>query len=183
MTVELTVAPEGDRPGLRLRPWAGPDAESLARAHEDPAMRRWLTTRLDGAEAARRWIDAEAQGWAGGVRYSFAVLTEGGTAPVGHVVVKRKRAGDPSAEVGYWTAAAARGRGVAPRAVRAVADWALSGGVTAPFDRLELLHAVDNTASCRVAEKCGFPLDSLLDPHPPKFPTAGHVHARTRPAG
>ena len=57
------------------------------------------------------------------------------------------------AEIGYWTVPAARGRGVAAAAVDAACRWAFEH---LPVDRIELCHAVENTASGRVAEKAGF---------------------------
>ncbi|MFG1807927.1 GNAT family N-acetyltransferase [Streptomyces sp. NPDC049040] len=177
MTVELTVPAQAGRPGLLLRPWRAQDAEALAAAHRDAGMKRWLMTSLDGTEAARRWIDEQTAAWAEGMRFSFAVVGQDTALPVGHVAVKRKTAGAPSAEIGYWTSAQVRGRGIAPLAVDAVARWALGGDRGPSLTRLELLHDVDNTASCRVAVKCGFPLRGELAPHPPKFPVAGHIHA------
>lgn len=177
MIVELTVPAQAGRPGLLLRPWAAQDTEALAAAHRDPGLKRWLMTSLDGTEAARRWIDAQAREWADEMRFSFAVLDQDGAEPVGHVAVKRKTAGAASAEIGYWTSAHVRGRGIAPRAVDAVARWALGGQDGPALTRLELLHDLDNVASCRVAAKCGFPLRAELPPHPPKFPAPGHLHA------
>lgn len=102
--------------------------------------------------------------------------------PVGHVVLKRPAPGAPSAAVGYWTVARARGRGVAPRALRALTDWAFATFADDGLARLELLHQVDNTASCAVAHKCRYELTALLPAKPPAFPLDGHVHARTRDA-
>jgi hypothetical protein len=36
-------------------------------------------------------------------------------------------------------------------------------------------------AAHRVAHKCGCVLESVLAPMPPKFPSEGHRHLRTRP--
>ena len=56
-------------------------------------------------------------------------------------------------ELGYWTAADARGRGVATRAVALVRDWAHTAlGLTT----IEILPHRDNGASQRVAERAGF---------------------------
>jgi hypothetical protein len=49
---------------------------------------------------------------------------------------------------------------------------------TRPLERLELLHAVGNHASCRVADKAGFILSQLLPPLLPEFPDDGHLHIR-----
>lgn len=94
---------------------------------------------------------------------------------LGHVVVKAASA--DTAEVGYWTAAHARGRGIAARAVDTVSDWALETRETVA---LTLLHAAGNHASCRVAVKCGYVLHDELPAAPPAFPAEGHRHVRTR---
>lgn len=51
---------------------------------------------------------------------------------------------------------AARGAGVASRALIAVSAWALG---EAGFHRLHLSHSTRNDASCRVAIKAGFQLE------------------------
>lgn len=169
MAVILSVPPTESAPALRLRPWQPDDLPALLAAHRDPLLRRWLATSLAGVAEARQWLDAQAAGWADASRFSFAVVGDD-EAPLGHVVVK---AG--TAEVGYWTAAHARGRGIAARAVDTVSSWAVD---THRLTQLSLFHAVGNDASCRVAVKCGFVLDELLPAAPPEFPSAGHRHVR-----
>jgi RimJ/RimL family protein N-acetyltransferase len=168
MTITLSA-----EPGLTLRPWRAEDLPSLVAAHRDPMMQRFLDKRVAGAEEADAWLSVQEAGWAEGTRYSFAVLEEGNTNPLGHVAVKGLGPGAVSAEIGYWIAAEARGRGTAPAVVSAVAEWALQ-----QVPRLQLLHSVDNHASCRVAEKSGFAFASLLPAHPPRFPDEGHLHVR-----
>ncbi|SNY49621.1 GNAT family N-acetyltransferase [Paractinoplanes atraurantiacus] len=159
-------------PGLLLRPWRLEDLVALIEAHRDPALRRWLATSLTDETQARQWLDTQAAGWVTATRFSFAVVPAGDDGPpLGHVVVKGE-----TAEVGYWTAPQARGQGVAGRALEAVSQWALA---TLPVSRLELLHAADNHASCRVATKCGYSVQDLLPAAPPAFPTSGHRHVRS----
>ncbi len=74
---------------------------------------------------------------------------------------------------GNWTAAHARGRGAAPRALEALTDWAFDSPATGSLQRLELLHQVDNTASCRVADKTRYRLEGVLPAAPPAFPWKG----------
>ncbi|MCX5205262.1 GNAT family N-acetyltransferase [Streptomyces sp. NBC_00237] len=185
-TVTLSVEPTSSAPALTLRPWRHDDAPDLVTAHRDPLLRRWLVHHLDDEAQALGWIDAQSEGRSAGTRLSFAVLEntapgEPPARPLGHIALKRTGTPDsPSAEVGYWTSAAARGRGIAPRALAAVSDWALGPHSTLPVTRLELLHSVPNEPSCRVAEKCGYALEAVLAPLPPAYPHKGHLHARLR---
>ncbi|EGE44201.1 GCN5-related N-acetyltransferase [Streptomyces sp. ACT-1] len=169
--------------GLRLRRWREADLPALLEAYEDPAMRRWLATQVSGADGAADWLAAQRRGWATGTRFAFAV-TDGGRddASLGNVVLKRPDGDNGRAEVGYWTTAAARGRGVASRALTALTDWAFSEFAEEGLTRLELLHQADNGASCRVAEKCGYPLARVIPALPPDYPLDGHVHAREAPS-
>ncbi len=56
-------------------------------------------------------------------------------------------------EIGYWTAPWARRQGVAARALRLLADWALSD---LGMRRVDLYAEPTNLASQRVAESAGF---------------------------
>ncbi|MER7698385.1 GNAT family N-acetyltransferase [Streptomyces sp. NPDC096095] len=169
--------------GLLLRPWREDDLAALLRAYDDPAMRRWLATQVSGPDAAADWLEAQRTGWAAGTRFAFAVTGTGREGELlGNVVLKRSARSDGRAEVGYWTTAPARGRGVASGALAALTDWAFTdfpGPVPAGLD---LLHQVDNAASCRVAEKCGYALARVIPALPPDYPLDGHVHAREAPA-
>lgn len=176
----LHAAPTATAPGLLLRPWRDDDADALLAAYRDPVLRSWtrypVSTMADAAEFLRR----SRQGWAAERRFSFAVLEPwpgGGERLVANVVLKDVTPGRPYAEVGYWTAAPARGRGVAPRAVAAVTEWAFARFAAGGLTRLELLHQVDNPASCRVAQKSGYAFQEVLPARPP-FPRDGHRHVR-----
>lgn len=96
----------------------------------------------------------------------------------GDVVLKEVASCKPSAEVGYWTAAHARGRGVAPRTLEVLTSWAFDTFGADGLERLELLHQEDNLASCRVAQKRGYELDRVLPAAPPSFPLDGHLPIR-----
>ncbi|MGW6306727.1 GNAT family N-acetyltransferase [Streptomyces niveus] len=175
MTVELRVEPTpAGHPALELRPWDDSDIRPLIDVYRDPVLRRWTRLPVTGVEDALRWLEIQRDGWRSGERFSLAVIEEGRL--VGNVALKR--GADRRAEVGYWTAAGARGRGIAPRALEALTGWAFGAlpGVT----RLELLHQVDNAASCRVAEKTGYVYRRTLPARPP-FPLDGHEHVREAP--
>jgi RimJ/RimL family protein N-acetyltransferase len=185
IATRLAVPATSSAPALVLRPWQAADVPALVDLIGDEALRRWTRWDVEDAPGAVRWVQAQRRGWAAGDRFAFAVVeadTAGarGERPVGHVVLKRPVPGAASAEVGYWTVARARGRGVAPRALETLTDWAFTAFAGDGLVRLELRHQVDNAASCRVAQKCGYDLTTLLPPALPAFPLDGHVHERTR---
>ncbi len=66
---------------------------------------------------------------------------------------------DRSAEVGYWIAARAEGRGYVTRAARALLRFAFEG---ADLNRIVLRCAVGNDRSRRVAERLGFREEGLM---------------------
>ncbi|MFF5011858.1 GNAT family N-acetyltransferase [Streptomyces sp. NPDC001165] len=180
-TARLEVAATPSGPALLLRPWCPGDAAALVEAYRDAALRRWTSGVVEDEAGAARWIGEQARGWEERRRFAFAVV-ESGPGPervLGHAVLKFAEApGASAAEVGYWTAAPARGRGVAPRALHALTEWAFAAFGGDGLTRLELLHQADNAASCRVAQKCGYALARLLPAAPPAFPLDGHVHVR-----
>jgi RimJ/RimL family protein N-acetyltransferase len=141
------------------------DAPVVVAAYRDPLLRRWSpwgVAELD-VEGARTWIADRIQLWETGFRASFAVCDATTGAVEGAVELRgleHRQAGIAS----YWTLPAARGRGIAPLALGVVGRWAFSpreaGGLG--LHRIELTHAVGNTASCRVATKAGYRQEGLL---------------------
>ncbi|MFC0506076.1 GNAT family N-acetyltransferase [Micromonospora costi] len=186
MSIILRAPATGSAPELLLRPWQDDDRDELLAAYRDPVLRHWTRIPVTTPAQARDWLSQAQRAWQDGSRLSFAVRepdADGGDRLVANVVLKRVLPGRPDAEVGYWTAAPARGRGIAGRAVDALSGWAFArygpGGLT----RLDLLHQIDNPASCRVAEKARFRFVEVLPAHPP-FPRDGHRHVRlAEPAG
>ena len=173
-------------PALVLRPWGTEDIAALVDVCRDPALRQWTSIAVENDADATRWVREQERGRAAGDRFGFAVLevrpgTDHGQL-AGGAVLKGVAPGTPSAEVGYWTAAHARGRGIAPRALEALTGWAFDTFGDGGLGRLELLHQVDNLASCRVAQKSRYDFDRVLPASPPDFPLDGHLHARHRDA-
>ncbi|GAA3692116.1 GNAT family N-acetyltransferase [Nonomuraea antimicrobica] len=181
MNVTLRVNGTPSASALFLRPWRDGDVEPLVRVYRDPVLRRWTSLPVESVEDAVAWLELQRRGWETGERLSFAVHEDqSGTGEgrlVGNVVMKRTGPRQESAEVGYWTAAHARGRGVAPRALEALTKWAFDVFAVEGLERLDLLHQVDNLASCRVAEKAGYRFHQVLPAQPP-FPGDGHLHIR-----
>jgi RimJ/RimL family protein N-acetyltransferase len=154
--------------GLLLRGWRPDDAEAVHRACQDPDIRRWTTVpspyRPDHARDFVAKVAPDA--WAEGSGAPFAVCdADTGELLASCGLVAIDRAGR-WAEIGYWTAPWARGRGVAVRATRAVARWAFE---FLNVRRLIWQAEVGNHASRLVALRAGFVVDGrmrLADPHP-----------------
>jgi RimJ/RimL family protein N-acetyltransferase len=154
--VNLTTSPgqiiETSR--VRLRPFRDSDADDVAAGCADPLTQRFmpLLPHPYTREDALWWITvgAPAAATAGGAGLAIADLATDrllGGAGLGRVLPERGQA-----EIGYWVAPWARGRGVATAAATALADWAFARG----YARLELLTEPENVASQRVALAAGF---------------------------
>lgn len=150
--------------GLRLCAWdpdSGTQAQEWLRGTLDPEFGRWNTPLtkihdLDGARAAMRRKADEA---ARGTSASYRITDASSGTTLGHVGVNVIDHVFSNARVGYWVLPEARGRGVATRALRLAAHWALTD---LGLHRLELGHALGHDASCRIAEQCGFRYEGTL---------------------
>lgn len=150
--------------GLRLCAWdaeSDADVEAWFRGRGDPDFRRWNTpTVLDGSpEGARKSLRQRAESDAAGKSVAFRVTDAESGATLGHVGLNAIDTFMRRAVVGYWVLPEARGRRVATRALDLAARWAFT---ERGIHRLELDHAVGHSASCRVAELCGFPYEGTL---------------------
>ena len=160
--------------GLVLRPFAEADVPGLVAAYGDPAIQQWHARSMTEDEA-RAWVAAREGRWGAESGGDWAV-TDGG-ALVARVGLRTLSLAEGWAEAAYWVVPAARGRGVAARALDAVAAWLFDD---VGLHRLELVHAVGNVASCRVAAKAGFRLEGTKRRqtlHPDGWHDM-HLHAR-----
>lgn len=157
-----------------LRPWRTEDVPAVVAAYEDPAIQRWHCRSMTWVEA-QQWVADAHQGWADETSASWAVTSPDGLA--GRLSL-RPHLADGWAEAAYWVVPAARGRGIAPLALRTVTPWALD---TLGLHRLELEHSTRNPASCRVAVKAGFEIEGTKRSHTQHRDGWHdmHLHART----
>ena len=107
---------------------------------------------------AQQWLERYEEGRAAGTREAFAIVDEAGGV-VGIAVAPEIDHESRTAELGYIVAPEARGRGVATAALRELTEWAFS---ELGMLRLQLMIGVDNAASKRVAERCGYVFEGVL---------------------
>jgi RimJ/RimL family protein N-acetyltransferase/nitrite reductase/ring-hydroxylating ferredoxin subunit len=145
---------------IRLRPFRAEDAPAVAAACQDPEIGRWIPLiPVPYSESdARAFILMALQNWHEGTGYEFAIADVEGDSYLGsvgvHAGVNARRWA-----IGYLVAPAARGRGIATRAVRLASRWAFE---TFDVERLALWTLPGNVRSQRVAEKAGFRYEGLI---------------------
>ncbi|MER5889245.1 GNAT family protein [Streptomyces sp. NPDC001941] len=141
--------------GLLMRPWAPADAVAALAAMSEPSIRWQLPAPMAAVEDAERWIAARGERWESGEAHHFAVVDGAGTL-LGNMAVGNVNHDHRTGFVSYWLAEAARGRGVATRACRALCRWSFD---ELDLFRLELGHRTNNPASCKVALGAGFTVE------------------------
>ena len=139
---------------LVLRARRPSDAEAITAACQDPEIPRWTSVpspyTLADAEA---YLARAAEEEAAGRSVHRLAVAAGDDALLGSFSLLELDREPGYGEIGYWVAAEARGRGIATRAVRLLADW---GRRELGLTRIEILARPENLPSRRVAEKAGF---------------------------
>jgi RimJ/RimL family protein N-acetyltransferase len=149
--------------GVRLRPLALTDSEAVYHACQDAEIGRWTTIPQPYLrEHATTFLADTVAAWEQGREPTFAMVDPATGELLGCIGLRADGSGGHAAEIGYWTAPAARGRGLTTEAVRLVSRWAL---VELGFERISLLVYVGNAASARVAEKAGYQREGILRRH------------------
>lgn len=163
------VAPPDPPPSdgvVALRGFEPGDIDDLVAALQDPEIPRWtLVPSPYTHDDARTYMRHVNRGRASGSRLALAIVdAQGDGALLGSVALNPISWDQRAADVGYWVAAPARGRGVATRAVELVAAHAFG---TLDLERLELRAQRGNLASQAVARRAGFaPIDAPLIQRP-----------------
>ena len=156
-----------------LRPFAPADDATLRTLFEDPETRRWNPVDAPDLAAWR-----EEQNDRDGSFETWAVAEEVDGRLLGVVSLFEVDRTQGDAEVGYRIIPAERGRGVARAGLTAISRRAHAD---LGLRRLQLFHAVDNPASCRVAVAAGFRHEGTLRQsyvYGDGQPHDEHLHAR-----
>jgi RimJ/RimL family protein N-acetyltransferase len=126
---------------------ADPDVRRFTRIPEPPP---------DGF--ARSWIDGYEAGRREGSREGFAAL-DGERRFVGLGLAPEIDRGAGELELGYIVAREARGQGLGSEILRVLTAWAFD---EVDAQRAYLIIDVENRASARVAERCGYRLEGVM---------------------
>jgi RimJ/RimL family protein N-acetyltransferase len=137
---------------LLLRPWLPGDVAAVLEACQDPEIQRWTLVPSPYTEQdAREFVAGSDERWVGGTP-SFAAVDAATGELLGSIGVSgQSDLGD--AEIGYWVAPTARGRGVATRATVRLCRWLFQEQAAV---RITWHAVVGNVASRKVAEAAGF---------------------------
>jgi len=157
----LTPVPRLHDDAIALEPLSRRLAPELAWVlAPDADMRRFtlLPTRPDD-RFLERWLGRYEEGWSDGSCAGFAARAVPGDAVVAFAGFVRLDLERREGELGYVVDPAARGRGIASRAVSLLTRW---GFEELGLERIELRIDPANAASSRVAERAGYRLDGVL---------------------
>jgi RimJ/RimL family protein N-acetyltransferase len=139
-----------------LRDWSQDDLPEIVRCCSDPLVPRFIPviptpyTTADGERFLERSRTNPDE-------LNLAICGHDGQL-LGAIGVSLRS--DPGvAEIGYWLAPEARGRGLATRALRLLSAWTLR---EVGIARLQLQTDVDNLPSQAVAERAGFTREAVL---------------------
>ncbi len=145
--------------GMSLRPPDVADAPAVLLLAQDPDVLMWNPRcRLPDRAAAVADCVSGAD-WSDGTHATFSIIDDATGAYAGTIALHHIDHDDAQARIGYRVAPWTRGRGVATGSVRAVSQWAFEA---LRLRRIVLTHAVENTASCRVAHHAGFALEGVM---------------------
>ena len=152
MPADLTLV----GPSLELRPPGVHDAEPFWVAVDEsvPELSRWMAWCHEGysREEATAWMQGCAAAWDRAEALDFLVTDRDSGDLLGACALNHLDHGNRRANLAYWVRTSATGRGVATEAAAIAVHYGLAD---LELGRIEIVAAVTNRASQRVAEKLG----------------------------
>lgn len=159
---------------VTLRPWSRDDAGFIADASGDAAIQRYSVPHdrrghpgppasITDAEAtidefAANWRAFSSTGRPSGVTFA---ITEAGSGELAGMCGVDDWSDEDVAQIGYWLAPGARGRGFATRAVILLTRWLFELGAARVF----LTIVAGNEPSVEVARRAGFVYEGTMRSH------------------
>jgi RimJ/RimL family protein N-acetyltransferase len=110
-------------------------------------------------EENRKWIGERADNWENGIAYDFAITDVNNGLFLGGCGINNISITDRYANLGYWVRSTQTGRGIATTAASLLARYGVNN---LKLNRIEIIAAVGNKASQRVATKVGATREGIL---------------------
>lgn len=147
---------------ITIRPYDESDVDALTEAaresiEEVSPWLPWCHPQYSAADAIA-WIRTTREACVTGDMHQFAIIAGSGQYAGGCGINEINRV-HWVANLGYWVRSSLAGQGIAPAAVRELARWAFEHTT---INRLEIVVAVENVRSQRVAEKARAHRDALM---------------------
>ena len=108
---------------------------------------------------SREWMKKRPHEWGNGIEYDFAIFDARDGSFLGACGLNRIDHANRSANLGYWVRSSRMGKGIAPAATLLLAGW---GFKELGLNRIEIVVAVGNLRSQRVAEKTGAQREGVM---------------------
>ena len=138
-----------------IRPYRLDDAEAVVEAVRESIaeLQPWMPWCHPGYSLtdSRSWLEIQVPAFEQRTAFEFAIVSAEGRY-LGGCGLNQIDKANHRANLGYWVRSGATRQGVATSAVRQIREWAFQ---TTDLIRLEIVVAVGNSASHRVAEKVG----------------------------
>ena len=148
---------------ITLKAYTPEDADALYEAARESIMEMnpWMPwCHPDySIEETHEWLASRASLWESGAEYGFKITDARTGRYLGGVGLNQIDKGNRMANLGYWVRTSAAGQGVATRAARLIARF---GFEELKLIRIEIVAAVGNHASQRVAEKVGAVREAVM---------------------
>jgi ribosomal-protein-serine acetyltransferase len=148
--------------GVSIRPFELTDIPAIYEAilESADALKPWMPWchAQYSISETQEWVEFQIESFRQGTQYQFAIVSEEqkffGVCGLNGIQPENRLA-----NLGYWIRTSACGQGIATEAARLVSRWAFAN---TDLDRLEIVVAVGNLASLRVAAKTGAVWEGLL---------------------
>lgn len=148
---------------ITLRPVQEDDIERIYKACQDPLIPRFTTVPSPYTMTHAQFFvqEQEPARFASKSELLFVITEgyEGDEKFCGLISFHSVNLGNHTAELGYWIAAPARGKGIGSTAAKMITEY---GFLTMGFKRIEALVDVDNEASKALLRSAGYELEGIM---------------------
>jgi RimJ/RimL family protein N-acetyltransferase len=110
-------------------------------------------------EETRTWVESRAEAWEAGKEYDFAIFEAGMGKYLGGCGLNNIDNTNRIANLGYWVRTSRTKKGIATAATRLLTKYGIEN---LKLNRIEILVAIDNKQSQRVAEKAVATREGIL---------------------